>query len=162
MAKRRGKPLFLIDIGVPRNIEPEAGRVDSVYLFNIDDLSQVAQANRDALSKALSQAETVLDQEMRELLAWLNNLALVPTITGLRERIESLRSHEWEEFLKKNPDLAPKDLERLERLTRSMAAKMLHEPTVRLKGLEDESDRFLYAKVLRELFGLNPPPGSAS
>jgi glutamyl-tRNA reductase len=159
MDRRRGKPLFLIDIGVPRNIEPEAGRLDSVYLFNIDDLSRVAQSNRDERSKALALAEAVLEEELQGLLAWVNNLSLVPTITRLRERVEEIRGGEWADFLRRNPGIDPGLKEKVEHLTRSLAAKFLHEPTVRLKKHGVESQRFRYARALRDLFGLDGPSG---
>jgi glutamyl-tRNA reductase len=155
MDQRKGKPLFLVDIGVPRNIEPEGGRVESVYLFNIDDLSQVAQANRGERAKAIAQAEGVLEEELQGLLAWINNLSLVPTIMGLRDHVESIREKEWKEFIRKNPEIGSVHLEKIERLTRSLSAKFLHDPTVRLKGKGLETQRFRYAKVLRDLFGLD-------
>jgi glutamyl-tRNA reductase len=159
MKSRGRRPLFLIDTGVPRNIEPEAGKLEAVYLYNIDNLSAIAQANLQERAKAVEAAEEILREEVDKLCGWLASLELVPTVVKLRERFEKIRQAEWEEFLRKNQSLPEKERKLVERLTKDMLGKLLHDPTVHLKAIENEADRFEYARMLNEIFTLNQNSG---
>ena len=152
MKNRKGRSLFIIDIGVPRNVEPESGELESVYLYNVDDLSTIVQSNRGQRQKAVEEAESILKEEVEKLCEWLSTRELVPTLVRLRDRYEEVRKLEWEEFLRKHPDLPEKERKTLERLTQSLTAKLLHDPTVRLKQINVEADRFEYARMLNDLF----------
>ncbi|HVM32691.1 MAG TPA: glutamyl-tRNA reductase [bacterium] len=154
MRSRKGKPLFIIDLGVPRNVDAEAGRQAQVYLYNIDDLSAVAQSNQQERQKAMAAADEILSREIDGLCSWLNNLELVPTIVRLKERFESVRQEEWDDFSKRLAHLDEKDRALVERLSRDLAAHLLHAPLVTLKNLPDARERFEYAKMLNDLFGL--------
>lgn len=158
MKDRQGRPLFIIDIGVPRNVEPGTGKLESVYLYNIDDLSSMADANRSERKRAVEAAEMLLREEVKNLCAWLDTLELVPTIVRLRERFEAIRLAEWNEFLDKNPSLSDGQKKALERLTKDLTVKLLHDPSVNLKGVENAIDRFEYARMLNEIFSLNEEP----
>lgn len=151
---RKGWPLFIIDIGVPRNVAPEAGRLPQVYLYNIDDLSGIAESNRGERQKAMLEADRILDKEIESLCSWLNNLELVPTIVRLRERFEAVRKDEWSEFARRAGHLSEKDRALVERLSRDLTAHLLHDPLVALKNLQDDRERFEYAKMLNDLFKL--------
>lgn len=155
MKKRGGKPLFIIDIGVPRNVDPEAARLESLYLYNIDDLSSIAENNKGQRQKAVEAAETILRAEVEKLCSWLAGLELVPTVVRLREKFEQVRESEWREFLRKNPGFSEKDMKAVERLTRDMVGRLLHDPSVNLKKVENEMDRFEYARMLNEVFRLD-------
>lgn len=154
MRKRGGNPLFIIDTGVPRNVEESAAGIESLYLYNIDDLSQLANRNLETRQKAVHAAEAILKEEVEKLCSWLSTLELVPTVVRLRDKYETVRSREVEEFLKKNPALSEKERKAVEKLTRDLVGKLLHEPTVNLKSLTHEIDRYEYARMLGEIFGL--------
>jgi len=154
MKSRSGRPLFIIDTGVPRNVDPAAGKIESVYLYNIDDLSAIAEGNRHHRTQAVESAEVILREEVDHLCSWLTSLELVPSVVRLREKFEKVRQGEWEEFLRKNPDLSEKEKKALERLTKDLLGKLLHEPSVNLKAVESAADRFEYARMLNEIFSL--------
>lgn len=159
MKSRSGRPLFIIDTGVPRNVDPAAGKIESVYLYNIDDLSAIAEGNRNQRTQAVESAEAILREEVDHLCSWLTSLELVPSVVRLREKFEKVRQAEWEEFLRKNPDLSDKDKKTLERLTKDLLGKLLHEPSVNLKAVENAADRFEYARMLNEIFALQDKKG---
>ena len=160
MRARKGKPLFIIDIGVPRNVAAEAGRLAQVYLYNIDDLSAMAQSNQQERQKAIAAADEILNQEIDGLCSWLNNLELVPTIVRLRERFEKIREDEWGDFSRRLAHLSEKDRALVERLSRDLTAHLLHDPLVTLKNLPDARERFEYAKMLNDLFKLWQGPSA--
>ena len=151
---RNGRSLFIIDIGVPRNVDPEVGKLESVYLYNIDNLSAIANENKGERQKAVEVAEGILRTEVDQLCSWLLSLELVPTITRLRDSYETIRQNELQDFLKQFPNLPEKEKKAIERLTRDITVKVLHEPTVNLKKVEDKVDRFEFARMLREIFSL--------
>jgi glutamyl-tRNA reductase len=151
---RGGKSLFIIDIGVPRNVSSEVGQLESVYLYNIDNLSTIANENKNERQKAVASAEAILQEEVNEVCSWLSSLELVPTITRLRDRYETIRQQELDGFLEQFGHLPEKEKKAIERLTKSITNKVLHEPTVNLKSLENEVDRFEFARMLAEIFSL--------
>ncbi len=152
MKNRKGRSLFVIDIGVPRNVEPGVGNLESVYLYNIDDLSAIAEANKGGRQRAVEDAEALLKEEVNQLCAWLNERELAPTIIRLRGHFEAVREAKLREFLEKNKDLPDKEKTAVERLTRDLIGKLLHDPTVNLKQVTGESDRFDYARMLNDIF----------
>jgi glutamyl-tRNA reductase len=155
---RSGRSLFIIDTAVPRNLEAEVGKLESVYLYNIDNLASIAEANRNERLKAVEAAEVILKDEVDKLCSWLASLELVPTVVKLRERFETVRHSELSRFLKQNPELSEKEHKAIERLTKDMMGKLLHDPSVNLKKIGDEVDRFEFARMLNEIFSLNDPP----
>jgi glutamyl-tRNA reductase len=160
MKNRKGRPLFIIDIGVPRNVDPESGKIESVYLYNVDDLSSIANTNRAQRQKAVEAAELILREEVDKLCDWLSSLELVPTVVKLRNHFEAVRQSELAEFLGKNGELGERERKAVERLTRDLIGKLLHDPSVNLKGIVHETDRFEYARMLNDIFlkknGKNP------
>ena len=158
MRNRAGRSLFIIDIGVPRNVEPGTGKLESVYLYNIDDLSSIAEGNRAERQKAVEGAESILREEVAKLCSWMNHLELVPTIVRLRESFDKIRSQELEDFYRKNQSLSEKDRKEVERLTKKLIGKILHDPSANLKQVEGAVDRFDYARMLNEIFSLVEHP----
>ncbi len=152
MRNRKGRSLFIIDMGVPRNVDPEAGKLESVYLYNVDNLSAIAEANRGGRQKAVEEAEGILKQEVDGLCAWLSARELAPTIARLREHFEEVRNSKLREFLEKNRDLPEKERKAVERLTHDLIGKLLHDPSVNLKEIPNDSDRFDYARMLNDVF----------
>jgi glutamyl-tRNA reductase len=155
---RGGRSLFIIDIGVPRNVAPEVGKLESVYLYNIDNLSAIADENKSERQKAVASAEVILKEEVDELCSWLTSLELVPTITRLRDRYEIVRQRELESFMEQFGHLPEKEKKAIERLTKNITSKVLHDPMVNLKNVEDQVDRFEFARMLTEIFGLKNEP----
>lgn len=149
MQERPGRPLLLIDIAVPRDIDPEVRKLDNVFLYNIDDLKQVAEANLQGREKEVVKVEKVIDAEMAEFLSWMNSRAVVPTIAALRSKADSIRERELAKALSKLPGLSEKERATIEALTRAIMNKVLHDPMVRLKGRSHIS-----SQVVRELFAL--------
>ena len=127
--KRRHRPLFLIDIAVPRNIEPEINSLDDVYLYNIDDLQGVAQSNLKLRRREMRQAETHIEQAVDEFQAWLESLEAGPTIGLLQKYMDEL----VEEEMKKWAGLDENDNKRLEEFARRLRSKFLHTPLEILK-----------------------------
>src|SRR5581483_1446616 len=152
MKHRKGRAFFIIDIGVPRNVDPDSSRIESVYLYNIDDLSAIAEGNRVERQKAVESAEAILRYEVDRLCDWLNSLDLVPTVVRLRKHFEDVRQRELKEFFERNGDLSEKERKVLERLTHDLIGKLLHDPTVNLKKIPNEMDRFEYARMLNDIF----------
>ena len=162
MAERPGRPLVMIDIAVPRDIDPAARDLPGVALFDMDNLQQAVARNRGGREAEASRGEAIVEEEVEAFDSWLASLDVVPTIAALRERGEEvveqvLREHEsrWEA-------LTPADRERLRTMARAVVNRLLHEPTLRLKGAAGAQCSHLHVHALRELFGLEPSPSVLS
>ncbi|MFA5028160.1 MAG: glutamyl-tRNA reductase [Candidatus Methylomirabilota bacterium] len=153
--ERRHRPIFLIDLAAdPRDIDPACNELDNVYLYNLDDLEQVVQANRAERQREAGQAEAIVARDVELFLAWLRGLEAVPTIVSLRERVEAIRAQELERALGKLSDLTPEQRAAIAGMTRTMVNKILHQPMTELKRQAAQQNGHLYASVLRRLFGL--------
>jgi glutamyl-tRNA reductase len=155
MESRDGRPLLLVDIAVPRDIEPECREVPGVSLHDIDDVQQIVERNASGREGEARRAEPILAAELDRFERWLASLEVVPTIASLREhanevvrRILAENEGRWE-------DLGNADRERLERMTQAIVSRLLHEPTVRMKRSAGHDSAYLYVSALRELFGLD-------
>jgi len=148
MKLRRGKPMFLLDLAVPRDIEDSVSDVYNVFLHGVNDLEETAQENRLRRAREIPRAETIVEEELQRFLGWFGNLAVVPTVTDLRRRIEELRDLE----LARAPEA---DRERLKAFADGLAARMLHEPMRRLKAETDAGRKLTRAEALRHLFDLD-------
>jgi glutamyl-tRNA reductase len=154
MTDRPGRTLVVVDVSVPRNIDPAVAEVPGVRLFDIDHLTAVAERNRDERAFLVPRVEGVLAEEMAEWHRFMRSYQAAPTIAGLRQKVESLREQEFEAFVKEMATvLTPEEIAAVEKLTRSLAAKFLHEPTI---GLRDRGDgqHAVHAAAIRELFGI--------
>ena len=130
---RQAKPQLLIDIAVPRNIEPNCGDLENVYLYNLDDLSLLAEEHREKRLAASHSAESILRHRLRDLKEWIAAGQVVPTVTRLSKHFEGVRQAEWERLQSKLAHLEPKDREKIEALTKSLLQKLLHSPVQALK-----------------------------
>lgn len=137
--RRRGRPLFFIDIAVPRDVAPEVGEIDGCFLYDIDDLTQVAEAGRASREAEARAAELIVDQEVSKFMSWLQSLEVVPTISALTAKAENLRQAETERTLKDLPDLSPQQGEAIDRLTKALVKKILHDPIHFIKGGDHRS-----------------------
>jgi glutamyl-tRNA reductase len=125
---RRHRPIFVIDIAVPRDVEPEAGKLDGVYLFDIDDLERVVAENRKGRERESSGAEKIVEDETAQFLAWQRAQAAVPIIKELRERFQSVAAAEAEKAIAQGA--SP---EAMKRLADAIVAKLLHKPLMAIK-----------------------------
>jgi len=159
LVKRSGRPLFLIDIGVPRNIDPAVHEIDSAYLYDLDDLQDVAAANEKERRHESERAERIILEEREHFDGWLVTLQAVPTIRDLRRRVEGIRQAEVERYAGRL-DLDAEQSEALEKLTRGIVNKIMHAPISRLR---DETDREVGLSRLEEarsLFALDQSDAS--
>jgi glutamyl-tRNA reductase len=155
MRRRGNNPLFIIDIGVPRNVDPAARRIENVFLYDIDALSAIVDRNLQKRSAEMPAVTRIVREEMVEFLRWHKSLQVAPTIADFRTMIEAIRQEEVQKNINR---FAPDDRELLELVTHRIVNKILHQPLTTLKqGAEDGNhgpDTLLRIKVLRELFGL--------
>ncbi len=159
---RRGRPLFLIDIAVPRDIEPEAGALDDVYLYTIDDLRSVVEGHRGARQGESEAAERIVFAETEEWAARERGAAAGVAIAELVAAAESLRREEMRRFRTRAGPLDPVREEQVEALSRSLVNKLLHNPITMLRRGERVTEDLPLAGALRTLFGLDDPDEAAA
>jgi len=153
--RRRHRPMFLIDIAVPRDLDPEINRVRDAYLYDIDDLQHVVEHNRHEREKEAEHAERIVEQELASVNDWLRSLEVVPTIATLREAVEDIRRSELDRLGSKMSDLTDEQRARVEMLTASIVNKILHVPTVKMKEVAGRDQCYLYVDAVRTLFDLD-------
>jgi glutamyl-tRNA reductase len=152
---RKNKPIFFIDIAVPRDIEPDINSLENVYLYDIDDLQIVVSANMKEREKEAENAMNFINQEVTKFNNWIGSLDAVPTIVEIRNKAENIRNEELEKALKKIDDLSELDKETLRLMSSSMVNKILHKPTIKLKEKTQSEDGHIYLKAIRHLFHLD-------
>ncbi len=157
MRQRAGRPLLLIDIAVPRDIEGRCGDLEGVTLYDIDDLQEVVARNLSTRAEELPQAEEIVEEEIRRFARWLGQLEVLPTITALREHANTITEQVLAENSGRWESASERDMARIEAVARAVANRLLHEPTIRLRGLS-ETRSHANLQVIRELFGLVEPP----
>lgn len=155
MRQRKNRPIFLIDIAVPRDIDPQVDKIENAYLYNIDDLNAVKEANLREREKEARKVEAIIESEVRKFADWWQALDVVPTITALRDKAERIRQAELERMLPKLGNLSERDREKINALTVAIVNKLLHPPITRLKSHSNGHDGKDYAHVLRDLFDLS-------
>jgi glutamyl-tRNA reductase len=151
---RRGRPIFVIDIGVPRNVDPAVNDLDNLYLYDLDDMSGVAHANAEKRRGEIDRAEAIVLEEQRRFEGWLTALSAVPTIRHLRQRAEAVRVRELDRMLSRL-DLDEAQQAGVEALTRAIVNKLLHVPLSRLRREVDREEALVYREAARALFGLD-------
>ena len=154
LRRRRNRLLFLIDIAVPRDIDPRVGTLDNVYLYNIDDLQDVVDENMQTRLEEAKKAEVIIDEEVEKFMRWRSTLTVVPTIVELRKKIESITRHELDRSEGWMSGLGDEERKNVEILINGVVNKILHEPVTGLKDLSENGDGEAYVAVLRHLFGL--------
>ncbi len=152
MQKRAVKPMFLVDIAVPRDIDPRIADIEGAYLYDIDDLQQVVQGNQEQRKKESEQAKALLEEEAKSLLTWLKSLESVPLIRAIQEQSEIMRREELEKAARYMKGLSDEQKEMVERFSRALMKRFLH-PTLRtLKTLPDDIEGDLLMGAARRLF----------
>jgi glutamyl-tRNA reductase len=158
MVRRRHRPMFFIDIAVPRDIEPSVNDIDNAYLYNVDDLQSVVDGNIKERRKEADKAEKIVEEEVGTFEKWIASLQVVPTIVQLRQSVELMRAVELEKSLGRLPQLGDKDREQVAQLTQSIVNKILHSPLTVLKESSRTPEAGVYLEVTRRLFNLADPP----
>ena len=153
MKSRRSRPLLLVDIAVPRDIDPQAHRLDNVYLYDIDDLQGVVSENRRQRAGELARVEEVVDEEVLGWTKWLRGLEARPVMVALAARAQEISQSEVDIALSRLPDLTPKEQEIVRLLARSVANKLMHAPLRHLR--ESASEGSPDVEALRRAFALN-------
>ncbi len=151
---RRGRPLFLIDIALPRDVDPLVAGDDDVFLYNIDDLQSVINESLARRSSETTQAESIVNQEVEHFMAWARSRTVMPTVVALRQRFEAIRRAELDRLQPKIAGLPPEARARVDEITRLIIEKLLITPTEQLKALPDEALLSSYADALSHLFAL--------
>ena len=155
-AERGARPLVLIDIAVPRDVDPRVRDLPGIALFDMDDLQRAVAQRRSVREAEAARARTLVDEEVERFGRWLAGLDVVPTITALRERGQGVAEAVLAENESRWESLSEADRERLRTMAGAIVSRMLHEPTLRLKGVAGEDASYAYVQALRELFGLEP------
>jgi glutamyl-tRNA reductase len=153
---RRGRPLFFIDIAVPRNVEPAVNDLEGAFCYDIDDLRAVVESNLKERQREAQRAHALLEREVAKFVGRLQQLEVVPTIVSLREKLEAIRRAELERALARLPG-APEDTRRvMDALSQAIVNKVLHAPMVKLKDSSRAGHGRRWTEMISELFGLRP------
>jgi glutamyl-tRNA reductase len=154
MGRRRRDPLFIIDIAIPRDVDPAAGDLEQVFLYNVDDLQAIVQENMTRRGAEIQDAEHIVVQEVARFLAWHRSRGAVATIVALRQRFDAIRKSELQRLDGKLSGLGPDTRAKVDEVTRLIVEKLLLEPTEQLKALPDEDTQVAYTEAVNRLFGL--------
>ena len=156
MAGRAERPLVIIDIAVPRDIEPAINRLNNTYVYDIDDLKNVIEENIEDRQHAALKGERLVDEAVIRFRQWYDSLDVVPTIVALRQQLEDkIRAEAERTRLKLAPKLSEADAEAFEKMTQALVNKILHEPTTLLKRAEGHDDKATLLATTRRLFKLD-------
>lgn len=155
LRRRKNRLLFLIDIAVPRDVEPEVAEIDNVFLYNIDDLQEVVDENMQNRRQEAEKAEAIIEEEVGKYKAWMNSLTVVPTIVSLREKVERIIKDELEKSGSWMRNLSDEERNSVEILAASIVNKIIHDPIASLKKESQENGTESYLVAVRRLFKLD-------
>jgi glutamyl-tRNA reductase len=155
MAGRDGRPLLIIDLAVPRDVDPAVREIPTVSLHDVDDVQGIVERNTSGREVEARRAESVLDSELAAFERWLGSLEVLPTVAALRDRADEIVRRVLAENDRRWESLSDADRQRLEKMATAIASRMLHEPTLRMKRLAEDEEAYVYVNALRELFGLD-------
>jgi glutamyl-tRNA reductase len=155
MTTRGGRPLLLVDIAVPRDIEPACREIAGVSLYDIDDVQRIVARNAGGREAEAQRAERILEAEQDRFERWLASLEVVPTISAMRERADEVVRRVLAENEGRWESLGEADRKRLDAMAKAIASRLLHEPTLRMKRSAGSDEAYLYVSALRDLFGLD-------
>jgi glutamyl-tRNA reductase len=154
IAARRNKPMFVIDIAVPRNVEPSVNQIDNVFLYDIDDLQEVVNANLRERTKEAERAERLVAEEVDRTMARLKVAEVAPLIVGLQEQLEQIRAGELERIRRKYGPFTPQQEEAMESLTRGIVNKIAHGPISEIRSHAGHPEGAHAIDVIRKAFHL--------
>ncbi len=151
MNQRPHRPLVIIDIAVPRDVEPEAANINNVFLYDIDALTNIANTNRKERQGEIEKASAIIAEESDKFNTWWHTIEVRPTVSALVKKAEAIRRIQLEKTLKKLPDLSEEERTRIDALTRSIVKKLLHQP---INHLKNDGERGQYIQTVHEIFEL--------
>jgi glutamyl-tRNA reductase len=155
LARREGRPLFVVDLGVPRNVDPEATGLYSLYLYNIDDLGEIVEQNRRARESEIPRAETIITSHLAKFEGWRAGLEASSIVDDLR----GVFRHEREELLRRHAEelggVSREEVQRLVKLTDELIERFLETPNERMKNASQMRGRLAAMEAVRHLFGLD-------
>ncbi|MCB2184619.1 MAG: glutamyl-tRNA reductase [Desulfobulbaceae bacterium] len=154
MRQRKNRPLFLIDIAVPRDLDPKINDLDNIYLYDVDDLSHVVEANKSEREQEAARAQRIVEEETLKFLQWIEEMQLTPTITALRRKANTIAQAELAKTLG-NFDFSSKEKKSIEKMAGSIINKLLHDPILFLKNTHSSEDKSEKLDVTRKIFALN-------
>lgn len=154
LRKRQGKPIILIDIAVPRDIDPAVGDIPGVFLYDIDDLQGVVDANYLERQRASRKAEKIIAEELEKFNQWLASLYAVPVITALRAHAEAIKQEELQKALNRMGPISEHQHKVLGSMANSIVNRLLHNPVITLKEMAASNQGHFYAEVVKKLFDL--------
>jgi glutamyl-tRNA reductase len=155
MEARKGRPLLMVDLAVPRDIAPECREVAGVSVHDVDDVQAIAERNASGRAAEGRRAERLVDAELARFQGWIGSLEVVPTVAAMRRRADEIVERVLAENEQRWENLTDADRDRVHALANAIASRMLHEPTLRLKRSSGDDDSYLYVSALRALFGLD-------
>jgi glutamyl-tRNA reductase len=153
MRKRPEMPLVIIDIAVPRNVEPAVTQIDNVFLYNIDDLAHIAERNRHQRHSEVRQAESIISSELAKFVSWWQDYKIRPLVRAMMDKAEKIRLSRLDRTVKKLPPLSEEELYSLEMMTKSIVNKILKDPIRALKTNQNIDHN--YTEIIKELFQLS-------
>lgn len=152
--RRKGKPLFLVDIAVPRDLDPEIGKLENVFLYDIDDLQHIVDENLEARKKAAEQIEILLEKEIISFKEWLRTLGVVPVISALRNKALAIQAETMQSIERKMPDLTEREKKVLNKHTKSIINQLLKEPITQAKELAGTDKAAESLQLFVDIFGI--------
>ncbi len=155
MGQRKHRPLFFIDIAVPRDLDPAINRISNAYLYDIDDLQNLVNDNLDERQQEALKGERLVEEAVIKFRWWLNSLSVVPTIKDIKQKLEHIADAETDKTLSKLDSLSPEEADAVKRMTRAIARKIMHDPILFLKNTGEHRDDAQYLSVARHLFNLD-------
>jgi glutamyl-tRNA reductase len=153
---RKGRPMFLIDIAVPRDVDPQVDQISNVYCYDVDDLQQVAESNKSEREQEALAAQRIVEDEVARFVRWKHSDAVKPVLKALRQHFADTGQQELEKLLGRLKHLPESDAQALRGLVQSLVNKLLHQPSTRLRTMGEDLNGQMYAQALQELFGLAP------
>jgi glutamyl-tRNA reductase len=159
VAKRGDRPLCILDIALPRDVDPAVGTLDNVFLYDLDDLRGMVTANLERRQQELPAAESLIAQEVEDFWQWVAGLSAVPVLTQLRDEMNRIRERELAAAMRRLGDLPPEQREVVEQLAQSLTNKFLHEPSVRLRLAAANGRGLGVVDAARYLFALDERSG---
>jgi glutamyl-tRNA reductase len=154
LSARKNRPIFFVDIAVPRDVDPAVNELDNVFVYDIDDLGHVVEANKKQREHEAVWAEQIIQEEVQKTLKRLASREVVPTIVALEDRLNTIRATEMERYQGRLAGMTPEQRQAVDALTRGIMNKILHGPITELKSGAGEPENAALVRLIHKIFGL--------